>query len=194
MGTSKPKKSFAMKVNFKCCFYTHGGLKTTMPLPVIMMWFVISIFPSQRPCQVPKTPEAYHGGGSGEPPDAKDLRITTLEMELRLLQAEKTDLENQVLDLNQQLLSQKKSPEKPDGNGLDDEGDVSDAAVRKRLARLCSRKADGTPGIAKPNIFMSSTCQFIQYPDIFKNVVLTPTPTHQGHYMVLLDHPLHHST
>ena len=74
-------------------------------------------------------------------------------MELRHHQAQKTDLENQVFDLNQQLESQKKSPEKPDGNGHDDEGDVSDAAVRKRLARLCSRKADGTPGLAKPKSF-----------------------------------------
>lgn len=71
-----------------------------------------------------------------------------LEMDLRNLQAQKTDLENQVLELNQQL-SQKTAPLNSEGNGLDDEGDVSEAAVRKRLARLCSRKADGTPGIAK---------------------------------------------
>lgn len=83
-------------------------------------------------------------------------------MELRHLHAQKTDLENQLADLNEQLLSQKKSHEQ-DFFGHDDEADVSEAAVRKRLARLCTRKADGTPGIAKSQDFccMFSRCHFI---------------------------------
>lgn len=65
------------------------------------------------------------------------MKITDLETQLLNLQAEKNCLLDQVTDLTEQLNKLSITPEPAESEV------VSDEALRKRLMRLCSRKADG---------------------------------------------------
>lgn len=77
------------------------------------------------------------GGGSGDCPDEKDKTITDLKTQVLNLQAENDTLLSQVNDLTDQVSKLSITPEDPQPEA------VSDEALRKRLMRICSRKADG---------------------------------------------------
>ncbi len=79
-------------------------------------------------------------GGSGHCPDEKDLKITALETQLVNLQVENDTLMGKVNELTEQVgrLTLEPSLEEQEPAGT-----VSDEALRKRLMRICSRKADG---------------------------------------------------
>lgn len=89
------------------------------------------------------------GGATGGCPDQdeKDRRIMDLEVQIRNLEAERSTLQGQVEELTSQLHSLNTTGEnEPDAPGA---LEVSDAAVRKRLMRMCQRKSDGKPSSKK---------------------------------------------
>lgn len=94
-----------------------------------------------------------HGGGSGDCPEEKDMEIEGLRTQIVNLQAENETLQGKVDELTynlQQLTVQNAPGDDDDPPDADD--DVSDGAVRKRLFRMCKKKADGKLGPFKVSI------------------------------------------
>ena len=91
----------------------------------------------------------HHGGGSGSCPEEKDMEIEGLRTQIVNLQAENETLQGKVDELTynlQQLKIQGDPGPGGDEDQLDLDDDVSDGAVRKRLFRMCKKRADGKLG------------------------------------------------
>ena len=86
------------------------------------------------------------GDGTGSAPDLRE-KLRMLELENQALKQEKHDLEYQLSQLNSEMQNMKITCEganaPPDGQNQEE---VSEEAVRKRLERLCKRNSQGILG------------------------------------------------
>ena len=110
---------------------------------------VIQSKQSLSPFQDVQQPGPSRGGGSGDCPEEKDMEIQGLRTQIVNLQAENETLQGKVDELtyNLQQLNLQSSPGDDDNDEQNDgDDDVSEGAVRKRLFRMCKKRADGKLG------------------------------------------------